>query len=84
MQILPSSYANGSIVKYILFTRDEGIPVFHYTYKIYFDKGITELNKYVDNSIDSVHEINCIIPFDTSNPLSSIERFYKILILKAG
>lgn len=84
MQILPSSYANGNVIKYILYTRIDGVPIFHYTYRIDLTKGTTELDKYSNNNIESTHQVNYVIPFETSNPVLSIERFYKLLILQAG
>ena len=84
MQILPSHYANGKVAKYILYTRIEGVPFFYYTYRIDYIRGTTELDKYTDNSIESTQRIDHIIPFNTSNPIASIEKFYKVLILQAG
>jgi hypothetical protein len=84
MEILPSSYAKGSITKYILYTKINGVPLLYYTYKIDLNHKITELNKYVDGNIESVHKIDFIVPFNIKKPLDSIEKFYKILILQSG
>jgi len=67
--------------KFIIYKNNEKNIKLIYSYSIYRNKSITEIVKYNEDGIEHIVKINNIIPFDYNNPMKSINKFYKILML---
>lgn len=80
MRIIISNYRG--IKKYILFTKEDNKYIMHYVYKIFFDAKYTELTEYKDNKIQNITKIDQILNFSEADPLSSVNKFHRALLLK--
>lgn len=76
------SYDYDSMKKYIIYSNDDKGQVIHYVYKIFLQPASTELVKYNLGNIIDTSELKVILHFNKKNPIESINKFYKILILQ--
>lgn len=76
------SYDYDTMKKYIIYSNDDKGQAIHYVYKIFLQTESTELVKYSLGNIENISHIKCILLFNKKNPLESINKFYKILILQ--
>ncbi len=80
MKLLSFDY--GVMKKYIIYSDDNRIQTIHYVYKVLFDIGSTELTKYELGRVKNTLIIKSIVLFNAREPMQSVDRFYKILVLQ--
>lgn len=71
-----------SLLKYILYTEENKAVKVHYAYHLFILSPNTVLHVFKDGVFEQSLSLDMQVEFNPKNPLSSIRKFYQLLILQ--